>query len=64
MFRYIYRSLILYNDGIRSITLIFLSEFEKLENKHLFLISILDNSPFLSRDYNFPRLCSELSLRL
>ena len=60
----IYEDLILYNYRIRSILLIFLSELKKLKNKYLFLISILDNFLFLSRDYNFFSLYSELLLRL
>lgn len=64
MLKRIYRYLILYNYRIKSILLIFLSESKKLKNKYLFLISILNNSSFLSRDSNLSSLNSKLLLRL
>ena len=57
------RDLILYNLRIETFNLILLCKREKLKNKYLFLISILDNFPLLSRDDNFSRNCSELSTR-
>ena len=57
------RGLILYNLRIETFNLTLLCKREKLKNKHLFLISILDNSPLLSRDNNFSRDCSELSAK-
>ena len=54
IFKRIYRGLILYNLRIRTFKLISLSKREKLRNKHLLLISILDNSPLLSHDNNLP----------
>ena len=47
------RDLILYNYRIKIFKLILLRKREKLKNKHFFLISILNNSLFLSRDNNF-----------
>ena len=57
------RGLILYNYRIETFKLTFLRKRKKLENKHLFLIAILDNFLFLSHDNNLFSDYSELSLK-
>ena len=56
--------LILHDHRIETFKLTFLRKREKLENKHLFLIAISGDSPFLPRDDNFFSDCSELPSRL
>ena len=58
------RGLILHNYRIETFKFTFLRKRKKLENKHLFLIAISGDFPFLFSDDNFSNNCSELSLRL